>query len=302
MLFHEIYGCYYNAVASILSAAVRGTLTPEAMARIAAEKAFTESALTILPALKQGRWQLLEPSLHTPLHHIPSMPLTDLQLRWLKAISLDPRIRLFRVDLDFLCGVKPLFTPDDFVVFDQYEDGDPYEDDKYIENFHTILDAIHSHRKIRVQYISRRGKRCMLCCSPRELEYSEKDDKFRLLVSDCRDADIINVGRIELCELLPESASGEEVHRRRMEFLVLELLDERNALERVMLHFAHFQKESQRTVENRYRVTIHYDRDDETELVIRVLSFGPLVKVVEPAPFVQLIKERLIMQKSCALK
>ena len=44
------------------------------------------------------------------------------------------------------------------------------------------------------------------------------------------------------------------------------------------------------------------DRFDETEIVIRVLSFGPYVKVLEPESFVNLIKERLISQKSCELK
>ena len=44
------------------------------------------------------------------------------------------------------------------------------------------------------------------------------------------------------------------------------------------------------------------DRFDETEIVIRVLSFGPYVKVLETESFVNLIKERLISQKSCELK
>ena len=44
------------------------------------------------------------------------------------------------------------------------------------------------------------------------------------------------------------------------------------------------------------------DRFDETEIVIRVLSFGPYIKVLEPECFVNLIKERLISQKSCELK
>lgn len=39
----------------------------------------------------------------------------------------------------------------------------------------------------------------------------------------------------------------------------------------------------------------------ETEIVIRILSFGPMIKVVAPAHFENLIKERLIKQKSCGL-
>ena len=69
-----------------------------------------------------------------------------------------------------------------------------------------------------------------------------------------------------------------------------------------MMHFAHFEKEAERLSDNHYRIKIHYNREDETELVIRVLSFGPLIKVIEPESFINLIKERLILQKSCGPK
>ena len=79
------------------------------------------------------------------------------------------------------------------------------------------------------------------------------------------------------------------------------MTDQRNALERVLLHFAHFEKTAERVEGERYLVTVHYDKEDETEMVIRLLSFGPMVKVVEPETFVDLIKQRLYEQKSCGL-
>ena len=42
-------------------------------------------------------------------------------------------------------------------------------------------------------------------------------------------------------------------------------------------------------------------KDDETEIVIRILSFSQMVKVVEPNSFIDLIKDRLLKQKSCGL-
>ena len=78
----------------------------------------------------------------------------------------------------------------------------------------------------------------------------------------------------------------------------MELLDHRNALERVMLHFAHFKKEAEKISDERYRIKIFYDSSDETELVIRVLSFGPFVEVTEPQNFRNLIIERLERQKN----
>ena len=40
-----------------------------------------------------------------------------------------------------------------------------------------------------------------------------------------------------------------------------------------------------------------YEAFDETELVIRVLSFGPMVKVIEPESFVEKVRERIFRQR-----
>lgn len=79
--------------------------------------------------------------------------------------------------------------------------------------------------------------------------------------------------------------------------MVIELTDERRALERVLLHFAHFEKKAEKLDETHYRVIVYYDRKDETEMVIRILSFGPMVRVVEPNHFVELMKKRLMQQR-----
>lgn len=303
VLFHEIYSSYYHTVSKILSASRKGSLTESEMLRIIKENAFAESHLTIIPALKDENWQLIDEKLQTPLVHQPSTGLTTLEKRWLKAISLDPRIRLFPVDFTILEDVEPLFTPEDYVVFDNYNDGDDYENEHYIQIFHTLQNAIHTHRKVLIQYSSRKNNRRTIACTPYQFEYSEKDDKFRIRILGCRYADILNVSRIQKCDILDEAGvSPGETRNIISDYLIMELLDERNALERVMLHFAHFEKEAQRISKQKYRIKIYYERDDETEMLVRVLSFGPFVKVTEPEHFVDLIKKRLLMQKSCGLK
>ena len=64
-----------------------------------------------------------------------------------------------------------------------------------------------------------------------------------------------------------------------------------------MTHFSHFEKSVKKLDDLHYRVRLIYDADDEAELVIRVLSFGPMVKAVAPERFVSKIRERLIKQK-----
>lgn len=302
-LFHELYGAYYTAVSKILSCAVEGTLTDETLHQIVKENSFQESGLAILPALRNEKWQLMGQNLNTPLQHKPTMPLTDLEKRWLKAICLDPRCRLFTTGPEGLEDVVPLFTPEDYCLFDQYGDGDPYGDAGYIARFQTIRKAIHSGQPLKLRYVNRRGDVCQTSVMPVRLEYSEKDDKFRLLTSGCRFLSVVNLARIQACEMLPDwQCRNTEEEKPKKARLTFELVDERNALERVMLHFSHYEKLAEQCSDRLYRVTVYYDQPDETEMVIRVLSFGPLIKVTEPQPFVNLIKDRLTMQKSCGLK
>lgn len=297
MIFHEMYGYYYQTVARILTAARNGRLTQENMVDYIREGAFSESALTILPALKEQKWPLLDEQYRTPLKTDPTMPLTTLEKRWLKAIAMDPRIKLFRVEFPDLGDVEPLFTPDDYVVYDRYNDGDPYEDNGYIHRFHMILDAMERNMCLRISYLGGKGGFRTMVRKPIRLEYSEKDDKFRLLTAGRPCSEILNVARITGLEMVKSWKNQEtwEDLRAKASF-TMELIDERNVLERAMMHFAHFEKQTERVEGNRYRTTVWYDPNDESELVIRVLSFGPLVKVTEPTAFVQLIRNKLLDQ------
>ena len=69
-----------------------------------------------------------------------------------------------------------------------------------------------------------------------------------------------------------------------------------------MLHFAHFEKQAEKLNKNHYLVKIKYAHDDESEMVIRILSFGPMIQVLEPEAFKNLVIEKLEKQLSCGLK
>ena len=107
MLFSELYSAYYNTVAAIISAAFSPDVSEKELMGYIREEAFSESVLTILPSLKSGKWPLLNDDLTPKLSNAPSMPLTNLQKKWLKAISLDPRVKLFGVDFPELSDTEP---------------------------------------------------------------------------------------------------------------------------------------------------------------------------------------------------
>ncbi len=299
MLFSEIYGSYFNVIAAVLTEAAEGGLTERRMTELIQEKAFAESTLTIPAALKSGEWPLLDDQRNTVLQKAPTMPLTLLQKRWLKALMQDPRIALFAPDARGLEEVEPLYKPETFVFFDRYADGDPYEDERYIENFRMILRAIREKCSLRVRFRGHSGIRHSFVCVPYRLEYSAKDDKFRLLALGDHQDHIINLARICSCELLQERGAEKlRQPRERSCELTMLLHDERNGVERVLLHFSHFEKQTRWLEEGLYQIRLRYDKDDETELLIRVLSFGPVLEVVAPDTFAELIRERLRKQNA----
>ncbi len=299
MIFHEIYGSYYRTVAQILREAVQGRLTWERLPEIVREKGFRESSLTIPEALTKGAWPLLREDFSTPIKQEPAMPLSDIQKMWLKALLQDPRIRLFSPSMDGLEEIPPLFEQDFFVYYDRYADGDPFWDPRYQEHFRLLLLALRENRTVRIRY---GGKSGMLrkTLIPEKMEYSSKDDKFRFLgYSEGGRPYTVNVAGVKTVELAKRAEPGKILPNRKNEEVTMELRDDRNALERAMLHFSDLQKETVRLEEGHYRIILTYRKEDETEILIRILAFGPMLKVTGPDCFVELIKERLRRQRSC---
>ena len=303
MIFSELYSAYYNAIASIIAEVIEGEHSEKELQKVVSERAFGESVLTIMPSFKSEKWQLVHPDMTTVLEHKPTMPLTTLQKQWLKAITLDPRIKLFGVEIPGLEDVEPLFTQEDYHVYDKYSDGDLFEDEEYIRQFRVILEAMRKGTQIKFEMTNRFGKPMFIRCHPVRLEYSEKDDKFRLVTAGWRSVSTVNLAKIRACvHYTGEKPLDNEVREKLYDIITLKVTDERNALERVMLHFAHFEKQVEKLDKNTYLLKIKYAHDDEPEMVIRILSFGPLVEVIGSDNFKKLVIEKLKKQKNCGLK
>ena len=303
MIFSELYSAYYNTVAAIIFRIIDGEHSEKELQKIVTERAFGESLLTIMPSLKSEKWQLVREDMTTSLEHKPTMPLTILQKRWLKAISLDPRVKLFGVEFPDLEDVEPLFTSEDYHVYDKYGDGDPFEDEEYIRQFRIILEAIRKDSQIKFEMVNRKGNTMFVRCRPVRLEYSAKDDKFRLITAGWRTVSTVNLVRIRSCaHYTGERQSVGEEKPVIYDTITVKISDERNAMERFMLHFAHFEKRAEKLDKNTYLVKIKYAHDDEPEMVIRILSFGPMVEVIGSESFKKLVIEKLKKQKRCGLK
>lgn len=336
-LFSEIYNCYYQVAARIMEESMNHPLTRQEMGKIAGFYGYEESALAIVPHLIDESWRLISPAkcddnpvsskqlqiqgretYQTVLRHAPGMPLTTLQKSWLKSLLEDPRIALFFTDeplallTQYLDGVPPLYHPSDFLYFDQYADGDQFQLDSYRRHFRMILDGIQTRQALRITYYSGKGRTIEHTYLPGRLEYSPKDAKFRLYAvyhkkNGRSRVDLLNIGRIlRIVETGFYSPNPIDIDSHLEDCLcsqpvILEISNERNALERTMLHFSCYQKKVERLGETgKYLCSIYYDKTRETELLIQVLSFGPVVKVLGPENFLRQVRERVERQAEFA--
>ncbi len=64
-----------------------------------------------------------------------------------------------------------------------------------------------------------------------------------------------------------------------------------------MLQFASWEKHTEYDEERDYYICrIYYDGEGESELLVRVLSFGPVVRILGPMKFLEQVKERVRRQ------
>ena len=307
MLFHEVYGSYYRTVAKILAQAVKGTLNRKDISKLVQQYAFAESWSNLTEALLNGDWPFLDGNLGTELLYEPQMPLTCLQKRWLKAMLEDPRIRLFLEPetVEGLEGVKPLFRQEDVYYYDRYSDGDPYEDPAYAANFREILKAIREEKWLEVTRKTRWGETASQTVKPLYLEYSPRDDKFRLHSAGTEEhvwpgTIQINVSRILQCRITEYGGKPVLLPAQRQQAELI-LSDRRGLLDRFMRLNCWLEKKTvpMEPVDGimRYRVTLYYEKTDEPELVIRLLSMGPDIEILSPESLRQEIQRRVRRQR-----
>ena len=313
-LFSEIYNCYYQIMKYILKN--QPELTLEELRTYITKNGYSESLIYLIPKLTSGEWNLLELDGDVFLSKLSGdfyVPLTSLQRSYIKSILQDIRIQLFFDEKELqqlqelFADTPVLWKPEDFYYYDLFSNRDEYENPKYQQHFRTLVTAIHNHQFVDISYESRTQHRVHHHYLPCRLEYSIKNDKFRLLGIVQGDKkqriEILNLDRMKDVNMLPDTVKTLPDINKSIrasyyrEPLHLRIHTDRNALERTMLQFANYEKNTTKVDDNTYECFIYYNQQMETELLIEVLSFGPMVEVLGSSHFLDLIKHRLRRQK-----
>ncbi|MBO5164689.1 MAG: WYL domain-containing protein [Ruminococcus sp.] len=316
-IFSEIYGTYFRIAAKLLENEVTDEKTVSETVR---REGFRDSVL-FLPRklIPNGEdWGLFSRTPDGDLKRItknaPVKTLTKLQKMWLKSKLSDPRIRLFMDDETLsalekrLADTPPLYRREQFRITDRFTDSDDFFNEQYITNFRTALEAVKHRKIVYIEFVSGHGKRVNGKFVLLKMEYSPKNGKFRaycyLLRNDrVKSSGIINIGRITSIAdtgrifRTPVSIDDYFSSRKCSSPAVIRVTTARNGVERFMLEFASYEKHTVRDLETgEYTVELWYDRQDETELLIRLLSFGPVIEILAPQHLRRQAKQRIKRQ------
>lgn len=300
MIFNEVYSAYYKAVKEMLKYAAKNELNKELIYKIINEVAFEESSLSIVPSIEKEEWQVITSELKTPIKNDPSLCLTGIERAWIKTVLKDPRAVLFNSEKETkekISDEEILFSEEDTVFFDRYTDGDDYASEEYIANFKTVLRALKEKKKLRISFISGKGQVKKGLYTPIKIEYSDKEDKFRLICKANGTLYTVNIARIVNCGLSNESFSDKvKVLELSLKTVVFDIINERKTLERAMMKFSHYKKEVEKIGDNTYRVVLEYDKYEETDMLIQLMSFGSYINVISPIKIKKEISKRLKRQ------
>lgn len=316
-IFHEMYSTYFRIASEILKLP---NINEKNIRQIIDKYGFRDSVLflpqKLIPQNDGSDWGLLKRNndgkLVTVIKNKPVEILTEIQKRWFKSKLDDPKIKLF-LENDTLVSlkkrlenVKPFYSREHFRYTDQFSDGDDFSDELYQENFRKILRAVKSHEILEIAFFSGNGKKISGRYIPLKIQYSAKNDRFRLFCFSLKDGEIfhsgvINIGRVEqvrnTSEHCEKNVDEYFLKRKCREPVTVCISDERNATERFFMEFAPYEKSTlSDSGDGKCIVKIWYDYQEETELLIRLLSFGPVIEILEPPEFRRQAKKRIVRQ------
>lgn len=260
------------------------------------------------------------------------LPITKVEVRWLLTILEDPLAPIFLSSEEIQAikdtlNIAPFqikkFKIDSINYFDRYRlenrsiSGRKHiaqegrVSDKDLVNIHIIYEAIKHEYKVHIFFKNWEGMELDVICAPARIEYSRRDDTFRIWYVEEFESQIriINVPRIMDVQELPDEDFNLEEQRKILDELVEETVTnvkieyyqgDRNLPDRILTEFSVWKKKCVYDVSSgKYTMTLYYSKLDEKEILIRLLSYGPYIRIIASNDnyILSEIKERIKKQR-----
>jgi len=174
--------------------------------------------------------------------------------------------------------------------------------DSEIENIRMILKAINEKKILRYSNRAGNGKLYEnMLCYPVRLEYSLIQDEFSVSVWSASEELPVKLNVKTLFDVSIEAEfrdgdlSPQEMMRKHInaEPLIVEVKNEKNAIERFNFAFSMYDKWTELIDEDNVCICIRYYDFDRYEIINNLLSFGTTVKVISPPEMIDCIVKRI---------
>lgn len=227
------------------------------------------------------------------------VPLTTLELRWLKTIVRDQKMRLFFSGdeitllqnlLDENASSIKALPMNKVVFFDRFRFTEKNAR-RETAVLATILEGIYDQRTVRLKYhTNQKGPRHGEF-RPIVLEFSKRNNRFQGYFQNCKTNAIltINIAQIETATetgtVFDYSAAEialADYRKNNTTSVEIEFSNVKNIVDRILTEFSPWEKRCSFDAKTRkYRLTIFYQTPDELDLVVRLLGYGAYLRFVD---------------------
>lgn len=314
-LFHEYKNKYFHLVFRILNLAQNGLYKDEIIRLIEKEeydekiigKDFkTFEGMLLNQYSKIDNFNFLEErdgKYYSILNNEDSIPLkvrfSKLEKSWLNGMIKEPVVQalLGKETLEKLeAGLATVKEGSNEVIEFTNKVKNDFDVDleKLSKDFYTILEGIIDEKPIIYCNVDKNGNEYNnQLALPIRIEYSLKDDRFRASVYSLEEKRSIMINlhtlkEVKIAQNVNTKIKREDVlkilkEKKYSEIpITIELEDIRGAMERCFMSFSSFERNSRTISENKYEIDIYYYTFEEDEVIRKIMSLGPYVKVKSP--------------------
>lgn len=243
------------------------------------------------------------------------VPLTILELRWLKTVINDQKMNLF-FSGDEIALLKKLLNENaanlnalpmnKVVFFDRFRFTEK-NTKRETAVLSTILEGIYDHKTVRLKYhTNHKGPRHGEF-RPIVLEFSKRNNRFQGYFQKCKTGAIFtfNIAQIETAietdtpfDYYAVEMDLAEYRKNNTTSVEIEFSNVKNIVDRILTEFSPWEKRCSYDAKTRmYRLTIFYQTLDELDLVVRLLGYGANIRFVDKAhPIFMEIQQRMNRQ------
>lgn len=315
-MYHEIYGKYYQIIHNLLNSKPQ---TEKEINDYIRSQGFDESFLYLNAQMLVDEYHLFvkKGDLFYPLTNskIPLF-LTNEQKNWLNTMLFDEKAKLFLSDERINYYQKEFagnVLYDDKTYQYLFQDVDKDEITPKMSNvFRFVKNAIMQEMDINLTFISSKNYYTHKKVAPYKIEYSMQDQKMRLIAVEYRNGEPKRIIRIKLASIVGyrmvervkkidfKYFLQEEVLK---EPLIIEVYPILNGIERVFIELSNYKREAFYDKERNLSIMkIYYEKADEMDLVLKMLSFGKVVKILSDGFIKEEVLRRINKQKELLSK